>query len=66
MQRTLARSALLAAVTTALATVVAVSTAAAAPAPTLAAWTCSTNYFDNLSFTGGASAARAGTREPSA
>jgi len=66
MQRILARFALLTAVAAALATVVAVSTAAAVPAPTtFASLTCSTNVFDNLSF-GTSSTARGGEREPSA
>jgi hypothetical protein len=65
MQSIAARFALLTAVTAALATVVAVSTAAAVPAPTtFASLTCSTNFFDNLSF-GTAAGARGGEREPS-
>jgi len=64
MQSIAARFALLTAVTAALATVVAVSTAAAVPAPTtFASSTCSTNFFDNLSF-GTAAGARGGEREP--
>jgi Pregnancy-associated plasma protein-A len=65
MQRTLARFAVATAVSAALATFVAVSTAAAVPAPTtFASLTCSTNFFDNLSL-GGATFARGGEREPS-
>jgi Pregnancy-associated plasma protein-A len=65
MQSIVARFALLIAVAAALATFVAVSTAAAVPAPTsFASLTCSTNFFDNLSF-GAAAGARAGEREPS-
>ena len=66
MRRSVARFALLTAVTAALATAVAVSVAVAGPAPTtFASLTCSTNVFDNLSFATPA-AARGGEREPSA
>jgi hypothetical protein len=66
MQRILARFALLTALTAALATVVAVSTAAAVPAPmTFASLTCSTNVFDNFTI-GTSSIARGGEREPAA
>jgi len=66
MQQTLARFALVTAVAAALATFVGVSTAAAVPAAqSFASLTCSTNYFDNLSF-GATSMARGGEREPSA
>jgi hypothetical protein len=65
MQRTVARFALLTALT-APATIVAVSTAVAVPAPTtFASLTCSTNVFDNLSF-GIPAGARGGDREPAA
>ena len=66
MQRTVARLALLTALTAALAAVVAVSVAVAVPAPTtFSSLTCSTNVFDNLSF-GTAAGERGGDREPAA